>query len=138
MRPSLYSEKLVDEICSLLAEGYSLVTICKREGMPNYSTVSNWLDKYPEFLTKYTRAREQQADYLAEEIIGIADEKLSDPQRSRLQVDARKWYAGKLRPKKYGDKIQNEHSGPDGGAIQTESTVRPTITREEWLKLNGL
>ncbi len=29
----------------------------------------------------------------------------------RLQVDARKWYAGKLRPKVYGDKIQQEHSG---------------------------
>jgi hypothetical protein len=25
--------------------------------------------------------------------------------------------AGKLRPKKYGDKVVNEHSGPDGGPI---------------------
>ena len=29
----------------------------------------------------------------------------------RLRVDARKWYASKVAPKKYGDKIENTHQG---------------------------
>lgn len=32
-------------------------------------------------------------------------------QRSRLRVDTLKWQASKLVPKKYGDKIHQEHSG---------------------------
>lgn len=31
--------------------------------------------------------------------------------RSRLRVDARKWIAAKLKPKKYGEKVEHEHSG---------------------------
>ena len=43
--------------------------------------------------------------------------------RSRLMVDAREWLASKLAPKKYGDKVSTEVSGPDGGPIQTENTI---------------
>jgi len=44
-------------------------------------------------------------------------------QRSRLRVDARKWTASKLKPKKYGDKTSHEHAGLDGGAIDMKWTV---------------
>lgn len=83
------------------------------------------------------RAREAQADLLAEQILQIADDGTNDTQtddegrvrvdqdviaRSRLRVDARKWLASKMAPKKYGDKI--EHTGADGGAIQHAVSVR--------------
>ena len=32
-------------------------------------------------------------------------------QRSRLRVDARKWAAARLAPKKYGDRIEHDHKG---------------------------
>jgi hypothetical protein len=32
-------------------------------------------------------------------------------QLQRLKIDAKKWELSKLNPKKYGDKIQQEHSG---------------------------
>ena len=35
-------------------------------------------------------------------------------QRSRLRIDTRKWMAGKLAPKKYGEKIEYELSGQIG------------------------
>jgi hypothetical protein len=58
---------------------------------------------------------------MADEIIGIADDADIDAgagvAKARLQVDARKWVASKLLPKKYGDKLQQEVSGPDGGAL---------------------
>jgi hypothetical protein len=88
-----------------------------------------------DFLKKYNRAREEQADYLAEEMLEISDEGMNDYietfkdgsvrvrvndehiSRSRLRVDTRKWIASKLKPKKYGDKIQSEVSGPDGAPL---------------------
>ncbi len=44
-------------------------------------------------------------------------------ERSRLMIEARKWYASKLAPKKYGDRISQEISGPDGAAIPTRVEV---------------
>mgnify|MGYP000426269079 FL=1 len=44
-------------------------------------------------------------------------------QRNRLRVDARKWLLSKMVPKKYGDKLVQEHTGANGGAIQVHSTV---------------
>jgi hypothetical protein len=34
-------------------------------------------------------------------------------QRSRLRIDARKWLASKMAPKKYGDRVEQAHSGGD-------------------------
>ncbi|MRT15310.1 hypothetical protein GJV07_24135 [Enterobacteriaceae bacterium RIT711] len=74
-------------------------------------------------MQQYARAREVQAEILAEEIIEIADDSSGDVfvdddgreqtnhervARSRLRVDARKWYASKLAPKRYGDRIQHD------------------------------
>jgi len=39
--------------------------------------------------------------------------------RSQLRFDARRWYALKLAPKWYGDKIVQEVQGSDGGPVQT-------------------
>jgi hypothetical protein len=72
-------------------------------------------------------AREEQADKLFREIIEIADDASGDyvttsdgktivdhenVQRSRLRVDARKWAAARLAPKKYGDHISHDVKGP--------------------------
>lgn len=104
-RPSKYSPKLADEICERIADGESLKSICNDEHMPNKATVFRWLSDEA-FRDKYERARDAQADALADEIVDIADGdgEESDPQRDRLRVDARKWVAAKLKPKKYGDK----------------------------------
>lgn len=124
-RPSTYSDKIADAICVRLAMGESLLKICCDSDMPAQSTVYLWLLKNPDFSEKYARARAWQADTLADETIDIADDGRNDwmeragregqapgwelngehVQRSRLRIDQRKWYAGKLSPKKYGDKI---------------------------------
>lgn len=106
--------------------------------MPAQSTVYEWLLRHPDFTEKYTRAREEQADTLADEIIDIADEqpeivvvkdkagkviehKLDGAflQWQKNRIEARKWTAMKLKPKKYGDRVALE--GVEGGAaIKTE------------------
>lgn len=103
-RPSDYTQELADEICSQLAEGISLRTVCLPDEMPNKSTVFRWLRTHEEFRDQYAKAKESSADALLEDMFHIADNDKEDVQRSRLRVDVRKWAASKLKPKKYGDK----------------------------------
>jgi hypothetical protein len=84
--------------------------------MPHRETVRVWLCRKADFSAQYARAREDQADHYAEEIISLADESMSatskeQAQAYRLRVDARKWAAAKLKPASYGDKQQVELSG---------------------------
>lgn len=104
-----YTPELAETICIKLMEGESLLSICKKKDMPSASTVYKWLLEIPEFSDNYARAREAQAERYADEIIGLADDTSRDLipfsgaiERSKLQVDARKWIASKLLPKKYG------------------------------------
>ncbi len=121
-RPSLYSDALAAEICRRLAEGETQRTVCREKEMPDKATVLRWLadkDK-ADFRERYVYAREMQADALFDEALEIADDASGDwtedkdgkkvvdhenIQRSRLRVDTRKWAAGKMAPKKYGDKL---------------------------------
>ena len=88
-------------------------TVCANKAMPDRSTVFRWLAKYPEFRDQYARAKEESADALSEDILDIADDATEDVQRSRLRVDARKWLAAKMKPKKYGDRQTIDHGGSD-------------------------
>ena len=120
----------------------SLATICKRnESFPSPATVYKWLIEQPQFSENYARAKEEQLQILADELVPIADtpevgEKIREtkdgPMREigdmiehrKLQIDTRKWLLSKLAPKKYGDKISQEHSGPEGGPIKAEISVK--------------
>lgn len=113
-RPTDYGDEVVDLICSRLAVGESLNRICKDADMPAMSTVFGWLSKHPEFLEKYTRAREAQAESHADQLVEIADNPDIDANHKRIMVDARKWVASKLKPKRYGDKLDLDHSGNVG------------------------
>ena len=120
---SQFTQEKADAICELIVQGKSLRQISAAEGMPAVSTICKWLVDFPEFSEQYARAKEEQAEILADEIVSIADN-AEDAQKARLQVDARKWVASKLKPKKYGDRTQLEHTGADGGPIETCLEVR--------------
>lgn len=129
-RPSIYTQELADLICQQLAEGVSLRTVCKAEGMPDASTVFSWMRTNEEFLKQYARAKQESADAMAEDILDIADDGSNDwetrtngsgedyevpnneaLQRSRLRVDTRKWLMAKMKPKKYADKLDLTSDG---------------------------
>lgn len=140
-RPSDFTDAIANDICIRLAGGESLRGICRDEHMPDASTVFRWLasnsEKYTNFREQYARAREVQADALVDEILEISDDGTNDwmerkgadgenlgwqlngehVQRSRLRVDSRKWFASKVLPKKYGDRVMQEISGPNGAPI---------------------
>ena len=140
-RPSKFTPKLIETICRRIAEGESVRSICRGDDMPSKSSVMSRLNDDEDFRSHYILARDLQADHFAEEIIEIADDATNDfmererqdgsaeavfdhehVQRSKLRVDARKWLAARMAPKKYGDRTALEHSG--------DMTVR----HEDWLR----
>ncbi len=148
-RPSRYTPELAAKLCERLAEGDTLRSICRDQSMPDKATVLRWLaDKTKvDFRDQYAHARDMQADALFDEALEIADDVSGDwstdkdgkkvldhehVQRSRLRVDTRKWAAGKMAPKRYGDKIQ--HTGDGGGPIR----VRPDLSKLTDEELNVL
>jgi hypothetical protein len=116
-RPTSYTEEVADSLCEHIALGMSLRSFCALDGSPRVPTVYRWLQSNPEFRERYARAREDQAETHADEIVSIAD-LAEDVNKARLQIDARKWVAAKLKPKKYGETQKIEHTGADGGAIE--------------------
>lgn len=144
-RPTLYTEELAAFICSEIASGEKVSDICAAETMPSQRSVYTWLAKYPEFSQQYARAQSDRTHAMAEEIIDISDDGRNDwmernfgeetvwvangeaLQRSRLRVDTRKWLMSKMAPKKYGEKIVQEQTGPDGGAIQHTHKIERLI-----------
>lgn len=135
-RPEIYTSELALAICERLAKGESLRSICRDVGMPDRTTITDWIIKDKEgFSSQYTRARDVALDLMAEEILEISDtpqigektkifedgsKEINEGdmiEHRRLRVDSRKWYLSKLAPKKYGDRISQEITGKDGGPI---------------------
>jgi hypothetical protein len=145
-RPSGYGDEIADRICDAIASTpRGLEHICAAEDMPAPSTVYGWLNRHPEFLEKYLRARAVQAHVLMDQCVEIADDVRHDTklvrrgedtdevqnaefiQRSKIRIDTRMRMAGKLNPKHYGDK-QLVGSDPDNPlpAGFTVNLVKPS------------
>lgn len=127
------------EILARMAEGESLRAICadlKTKGCPTSGRIVQRVlaDDPPGFAKQYAHAREMQCEAWADKIFEeattarIGTKTVERPDgvevttgdavdRSRLAVDALKWTLAKLHPKKYGDKVTQEISGPEGGPI---------------------
>ena len=127
-RPTDYTPELAARICAGIADGQSLRKICREDDMPALSTVFLWIGKYPTFSEQYAKARDTQADAMAEDILDIADMPpaltaegkvdAGDVADKRLRIDTRKWIASKLKPKKYGEKLEQEIKGEMGLTVQ--------------------
>jgi hypothetical protein len=129
-RPSKFTLKLADEICRRISDGASLRSICRDPDMPNGQTVWRWLRENDSFSEQYTRATKERAEAFSEDIIEISDNGEDDweevqtrgggsyfrpnrevIERSKLRVDTRKWLMAKMKPKKYGDKLDVTSDG---------------------------
>lgn len=139
---SVYTDELADNICEMLATtSIGLRHICDKYNV-SHSAVRSWIaDKDHPMSDKYTRAKELQLEYLAEETLDIADDGSNDlmtivkgeesyevenkevTNRSKLRVDTRKWLLSKLAPKKYGDKLDLNHGGQAGNPVITEHKI---------------
>lgn len=149
--PVEYSEEITAIICEEIASGKSLRSICLKKGMPTKTSVFRWLKDNDAFRDQYARARDAQADTLFDEILDIANKPMIGKktkldadgkviemtkgdmiEHRRLMIDTRKWMAGKLRPKVYGDKLDVDLTG----ALDFVVSAR-AVSEEQWLKEHG-
>src|SRR5262249_40316111 len=128
-RPSVYSAELGQAICESIAAGRPLLAICEAPDMPNRITVWRWQQQHPEFRNMITAAREYGADALAEQCLVIADDGRDVP-RDTPKITARRWLASKIAPRRYGDRIATEVSGPGGGPIEARAAPQPMVPAE--------
>ena len=132
-RPIKYSIEWAERFCEMLAQGQSVRQICSQPDQPHKSQVYRWLDENDDFRDQYARAREEQADTLAAKIMTVVDGVEPEPgkvSKARLQFDAYRWHAGKLAPKKYGDRISHDVKG-GGINFQPQILIQCSSAGEE-------
>jgi transposase-like protein len=137
-RPSIYSRELAERICAQLASSSkSLRAICQQPGMPVRSTIYLWFDEYPEFREMLDRAREEQLEAIADEILEIADDASNDLMqtekgpalnraaiaRSKIRIAARQWLLTHLMPKKNRAQYEEEDENPNEPMVSKHLTL---------------
>jgi hypothetical protein len=127
-RPSEYTVEIAQRIIDQLPE-LSLRKICMQKGMPTRNTVVRWQDADPEFDAKCARARIAQADYMDDLILDTANSTTeSNAQAARVKIGAYQWRAARLKPKRYGDKLDLNVAGQEGGAPIRTLAVTTEVT----------
>ena len=127
------ADEIKTSICEQIARGVPLAEIARQPGMPKRQTVHDWMAADEDFAGRFARARDDGADAIAEQTLEIVDQPPERDQtgkidpgwvaHQKLRAEHRLKLLAKWSPKKYGDKIQAEHTGANGGAIQVASTV---------------
>lgn len=122
-RPSIFTKELADDICRKLGNGASLRTVLLAEEMPGMETVWRWLRENEEFRAQYVLATEERTESQQEMLIEMGDQAIShaessDPKAAnavvsayKLKADNLKWSMSKMKPKKYGDKVDVTSGG---------------------------
>lgn len=125
MEKSERKEEIIKIVLQRISEGESLRAILPiGNDLISREYFNQWLHEDTTLVDRYTHAREERADKIFEDIIDIADNKENDVsisengvvlnsefvQRSKLKIDARKWMLSKMLPKKYGDKLDIDHT----------------------------
>ena len=103
------------EIIGRVSAGKALSTVLADPGYPTWVSFHAMMDQDDKLRAAYEKAVQDRADKLADEILQLSDEPMPEHlegamasawvQQKRMQVDARKWIASKLKPRTYGDRI---------------------------------
>lgn len=121
---STYNLELCKEVCSRVAQGESVIAVLKSDlKYPTFQTWCNWKRENIELFELYTRAREDKAEFIEQQIdetLQAVREGRIDPQTARVILDTHKWRASKWYPKMYGDKTDITSGGEK---IKTEGAV---------------
>lgn len=108
------TKQIEEQICSLLVQGNSFRKIGRMDNMPSRDTLMRWERENPSFAASVACAREAKQEDDAEELEEINElVKAGTLGASEATVISNniKWTASRMLPKKYGDKIHQEHSG---------------------------
>ena len=103
------------DIVDKVSAGKSVSTVLREPGYPTWTSFQGMLASDDKLRAAYEKAVQDRADRMADEILELSDEEMPAGlegamasawvQQKRMQVDARKWIASKLKPRTYGDRI---------------------------------
>lgn len=121
-----YSQKIANDIIERVANGETLQVIADFYNV-SIGTILNWVTKKGN-ADNYARAREAASDLFESKILDRVE--LITPESAaadRVAIDALKWIAARRSPKKYGDKVTQEHTGADGKPIAHAVEIKVTF-----------
>ena len=124
-----YTQEVGKQICDYVAQGVSMKAICEMLRI-GHDTPYKWLESDPQFATEYDRAKQISAEFMAEELKDLADDETLDPRSRQIRIETRKWLAGKLKPRKWGDKtiLSNDPDSPIGSlALRLDTAINGKI-----------
>lgn len=115
----------VTDICEKVANGMTLRQIAFEYSVEP-STIMRWVTIDDAAKEQYARAREAAADLFESGILEAAAAVTSESAAAdRVRIDALKWVAARRAPKKYGEKVQQEITNPDGSLRPTTIQIVP-------------
>lgn len=135
-RPTVLTPQIAAAVCEKLAEVGSLRRVCADPSMPSEDSVRRWYVQNADFAREYTRAKEAGIDALVDESLDIIDQAPPSLESgatdtghvawAKARTEYRRWLAERMMPKKYGNSQKLEHTGADGGPIQSRSIIVAT------------
>lgn len=127
-RPSRFSPAVAAEIVEKLSKGIPMAEICRPARMPAVRTANDWMSANEAFSASIARARADGFDMIAADCLKIADTQKCGKIVKRgpdgtttttedmlghrkLQIETRLKLLAKWDPKRYGEKLDLQHSG---------------------------
>lgn len=150
-RPTVLTNRLRASMLANISSGMSVRKMCENRKFPTREMFYKWLREDDSFVNEYEIAVQSRADAIAEEILEIADDDSNDYKinelseddklkidqiklaRDKVKIDARKWIAAKMAPKKYGNniKVDSDNKHDHSGSISVEITDYSNADVEE-------
>lgn len=85
-KPRLYTKELGETICSRVADGETLTSVCRDIGIVP-STVYRWCVNDEDFSQRFARARDFGSEVLEDEAVDIADGRNADCDETETESD---------------------------------------------------
>lgn len=118
-RPSKYDPKFCDEAINFMQDGYSVTAFAGHIGVSR-STVFKWAEENPEFSDALKSAQALAAKWWEERLRNVAMTGEGNATAAIFGVKNRS-------SKEWRDKVEQEHTGPDGGPVQFQQVVRKVV-----------
>lgn len=122
-------------ICDSVAEGLTIREIAFALGLTSGSVI-RIATATPEATERYARARDAAADLLEASIMEIASQSTAATAKAdRVKLAALQWLAGRRAPKRYGERVQQDHTSSDGSMTPKAAATISTSDPQEAAKL---
>lgn len=130
MKPykEMTKQEKVDAICEMVSEGMTIREVATELGV-SPGMVIKIVSETEMSSKQYARSRDAASDLFESDIIEAAMSVTTETAPAdRVKIDALKWIAARRSPRKYSERIQQEHTSPDGSLAPTRiEIVAPSV-----------